>query len=125
MDEKVFTQFLNKYRVVRSRDAFVPARSRRESSRGSNSSSTSSRGGELHDRMTAAPPRAAAAAGPAVREFWSGLQSYLESRYSPAEAKAIAAAFDELHYNSLKELNFEDLDDVAGMIAKELDVSLN
>ncbi len=75
--------------------------------------------------MTAAPPRAAAAAGPAVREFWSGLQSYLESRYSPAEAKAIAAAFDELHYNSLKELNFEDLDDVAGMIAKELDVSLN
>jgi hypothetical protein len=76
--------------------------------------------------MTAAPPRAAAtASGPAVREFWSGLQSYLESRYSPAEAKAIAAAFDELHYNSLKELNFEDLDDVAGMIAKELDVTLN
>jgi len=124
MDEKVFTQFLNRYRVVRTRDSYVPLRNRNTGSSSSSSGSRASvsepgvRAALTTGSTTAAVKSAAVVVAP--RDFWSGLQSFLDARYPIAQAKAIAAAFDELHYTSIKDLNYEDMDDIAVMIAREL-----
>jgi hypothetical protein len=81
----------------------------------------------------AAPPPAALAAGvgepPALPEatlrygdFWEGLDALLAVHFPDARTrKAVAAAFDEVHYDALRSgLNLEDVDDVAAMMAREL-----
>ncbi len=91
----MFQQLLQKYKVIRSRDAYVPepSRARAPSARGAAapaSTASSSSGG-------ARPVPAAAPLAPAA-DFWAGLSAFLATRFTPAQAKSIAAAFDEEHY---------------------------
>lgn len=55
-----------------------------------------------------------------VKDFWSALPAFLESHYSKADAAAIAAALDRLHYSGLKAFNYEDVEDFAAVMAGEL-----
>jgi hypothetical protein len=93
MTEQVFQTFLQKFKVVRSRDAYVaePSRSRSAASRTvlSASPSSSRAGGAL---LADAAPLAPDA------DFWTGLSAFLATRFPPAQAKSVAAAFDEEHY---------------------------
>lgn len=122
MDEKVFLNFLNRCRVVRTRDSFVSGRGASESSSSGSRASVSAPSARtaLITGSTAAGVKSSATAAVAPKDFWSGLQSFLDARYPSAQAKAIAAAFDELHYTSVKDLNYEDMDDIAVMMAREL-----
>jgi len=126
MDDATFATFASRYRVVRSRDAFVPERAARAGAQAG--ASASARGGARAPALGAPAAAAPAArplpppgAGGAAKggDFWAQLQAFLDARYAPAQAKAVAAAFDELHYTSAKALNYEDIEDVAAMLARE------
>jgi hypothetical protein len=54
-----------------------------------------------------------------MKDFWTGLPSLLERHFSPSDAKKVAAAFDSLHYGSLRQLCYEDAADLAALIARE------
>ena len=115
MDAKTFTEFLSRYRVVRNRDAELP-RPRRGGSRGARGSATTA----------AARPALAAAQGVAAPiaapDFWAALTPFLDKHYGAAGAKAVSAAFDTLHYASLRTLSYEDIEDLCAMLARELGV---
>jgi hypothetical protein len=53
------------------------------------------------------------------KDFWAGLSSFLEAHYGAQAAKAVASKFDEAHYRSLRALNYEDIEDVAALFARE------
>ncbi len=113
MDTKTFTELLSKYRVVRSRDAELPRLQRR-----AGRTPASSAGGSLKDGAASA---AAAAPTPiSAADFWAGLTPYLERQYGAAGAKAVSASFDAMHYASLRALNYEDVEDLSAMLAREL-----
>lgn len=63
-------------------------------------------------------------ASSAVPDFWRGLEALLASRLPPAKAKAAASAFDALHYDSVRVLSLEDVEDLSRMLAGELGVPL-
>jgi hypothetical protein len=81
--------------------------------------------------LGSAPPAAAQSqprarlpeAGLAYKDFWGGLDAVLALHFpSERERKKVSQAFDELHYAALREMNLEDVDDVAAMTARELGV---
>jgi hypothetical protein len=67
----------------------------------------------------AAPAADAAAAVPPA-DFWTGLSAFLEAQYGAAGGKAVATALDNLHYASVRALNYEDIEDLSKMLAAEL-----
>lgn len=95
MEESVFQQLLQKYKVIRSRDAYVPepSRPRTPAARSSATAASATASSSLAGR----PLPNAAPLAPAA-DFWAGLSAFLATRYTPAQARSIAAAFDEEHY---------------------------
>ena len=114
MDQKTFTELLARYRVVRPRDAELP-RPRRGGRGGSSGRPTATAAA-----LPAAAAAASVAAPIAAPDFWAGLTPFLEKHYGAAGAKAVSAAFDTLHYASLRALNYEDCEDLCAMLASEL-----
>ncbi len=114
MDEKTFLGLLAKYPIKRSSTAELP-RVRRGGSRS---------GAGRSSGAAAALPAGSAALGSAApivaADFWAGLTPFLERHYGAAGAKAVSAAFDTLHYASLRALNFEDIEDLSALGAREL-----
>ncbi len=117
MEEATFQSALKRFRVVRQRDAVIGVRA-----------ATQKRGKSAlgHLRNAGAEASTAAAVGggeqhvAAMKDFWSGLNAFLAKHFDEASAKRVAAAFDELHYGSLRQLSTEDLEDVCGMLTAEL-----
>lgn len=69
----------------------------------------------------AAASVAASAAAAEVTEFWGGLDALLAAHFTKPEVlKRIAQRFDERHYAALRSMNYEDVDDLAAMMTREL-----
>ena len=116
MEESDFTALLKKYRVVRPCTADLGRMVRpRKGPKASSGPGTA--GGVVQRTQSDSTP---ALPTPAPQsDFWKGLKSFLESRCTPDDAKAIMQAFDKLHYGSLAALNYEDIEEATVMMAKE------
>lgn len=119
MEEAVFQRELQRFRKVRDRDwvAHHHGASGGSSARAPAAPRLPSAGDAAAAPSKRAPPEAALV----YKDFWGGLDAVL-SLHWPREQdrKRVAAAFDELHYAALREMNLEDIDDVAAMTAREL-----
>jgi hypothetical protein len=113
MEQADFERLLANYRVIRSRDAYVPGRPKRHQplSSGHTAAMTDDAPAPQAKKLRLETPRA--------KDFWSALPAFLEKHYSKEDAAAISAAIDRIHYSSLKSMNYEDIDDLAGMILRE------
>lgn len=59
-------------------------------------------------------------------DFWTGMDAFLKRHLTSEQRSATQAAFDELHWDTFnsKKLNWEDMEDVAGMIMREVGMTL-
>lgn len=114
MEESDFTALLKKYRVVRPRTADLGRMVRPRKGPKASAPATARVVQRSSSDSTPALPTP-----PSQSDFWKGLKSFLESRCTPDDAKAILQAFDKLHYGSLAALNYEDIEEVTVMMAKE------
>jgi hypothetical protein len=110
MDEQKFQSSLLRFRKVRDADSM----------------STFGKASNAVGSKTSAPKPTARQVVPAVpqttdmKDFWSGLASLLAEHYTAADAKKVSAAFDELHYSSMRCLNGEDSGDLSVMLMMEV-----
>ena len=121
---------LERYRKVRSRDwvasqdeglpkkrAAKGASSAAAVNPASSSSSDAAAAAAVGDDSSALPPEATLD----YKDFWEGLDQLLALHYSdPKVRKAIAQAFDEIHYSGLRGMDIEDCDDIAHMKQREV-----
>lgn len=117
MDEADFMRLLSKYPVVRSNLSVLK--------RGPRKRTAQSAIDDRKAKLTAAKldDVVHAIAVPPPKDFWTALEAFLNKHYDAKSAKAIAAKFDELHYESLRSLNYEDIDDIAAMFLHEVGTS--
>jgi hypothetical protein len=119
MDEETFQAALLRFRKVRSKDSELGRPRVRQASRSSAAAAPKRLPAPSAAAAAGSAGSAAAAAAAPPKDFWAGLQAFLEARYGAAAAKAISCAFDELHYSSLRSLAYEDLEDITNLIAQE------
>lgn len=113
MDEIAFRKELERYKVIRTRNYI-------ESDR--------------RPRRPLAPPEAlsiahdigSTSAASAVistttpSDFWVGFDAFMKCHVPNAALREkVARSFDKIHYGRLKELNIEDLNDLAACLARE------
>ena len=113
MEESDFAAQLKKYRVVRPRTADLGRMVRPRKGPKASAPVTAGVVQRSSDSVSSLP------APTPQSDFWKGLKSFLESRCTPDDAKAILQAFDKLHYGSLAALNYEDIEELTVVMARE------
>jgi hypothetical protein len=136
MDEVEFMRQLQRYRVVRGRDAVLPPHDNAAKPALHDASHVASGSAAAHHRHAAhvgsgenhAPADARTAAPPSallpipVKDFWAGLSLFLNAHFAGSDAKAVQAAVEAAHYDLLGErMNWEDIEDVVRAIQIQLD----
>ena len=120
MEEKEFMAVLGSYKKVRSRESYVERRVQGRSLRGRGSGGGSGGGSGSGGGGDGSADAAASPRGPPSMDFWQGLSRHLEVQHGAAGGKALLQAFDALHYASMREVNYEDVESLCAMLAQEL-----
>ena len=134
MEEADFHHALSRYRIVRSRDFVASLTPRRgaalpwlgpppppagKPSPAAPATASSRRALGAGVGGPAVTPSAAAAP---ASDFWGALDALLAAHFScPDVRKRVAQAFDERHYAALRGMNWDDVEDMARMLGKELE----
>lgn len=122
MQEDDFLRELNKYRVIRSRDSvisFVNTHSISPQAITNNKSSKKVEDVEILSMNDSSNSSNTVLLPKLPKEFWKGLDEFLGEHFEQNDAQRISAAFSDLHYNTLRHLNFEDINELGQMFDRE------